>query len=452
MRKQIIAVLGILVLLVTAMAVGAFVTRADAADGYSQDPDAPTLVDEVQQGFRPVGRPQVTEDNCVQTLRQVYSRYTPGQDETTHQEWGSEERTREWVPPVSHTEYRFPFEVREYVPAVEGVKEFKYKQKVVDHKTQYHFRKFTRTKESHNYGITWSDYGPWTPWEPETHTSWEDGNAPLGTPAFHGEDNSGRDRWYRQWQAQWDGQTREVESGSHHEYTDWTTDLLGAPWVKIDERWKVEPQPGHWGPWTPGGITDWSTDPIKPADTDTVRYGDVESQEVEDEAGHYTDWSPWTVLDTGLLAEPVLPENTLTHEYRVTGPFEVGNEDSTEGFSEFVYTAMTDGEPCERPTGHRDRDVSEKCVNGDVMRTTTVSGASPVQAEDGSWFLAPYAHSEQRVVGEDDCAPVVFRKPPEKQQVLPNTGASDHLGLLAALSAALVVSGGVAMAASRRRA
>lgn len=76
---------------------------------------------------------------------------------------------------------------------------------------EYHFRKYTRTKVSHDGGKTWSDFSAWTAWVPETHTSWELSTEPLGAPAFHGKDLDGLDQWYREWQAQFDGLTRTVE-------------------------------------------------------------------------------------------------------------------------------------------------------------------------------------------------------------------------------------------------
>ena len=79
--------------------------------------------------------------------------------------------------------------------------------------TQYHFRKFTRTREGTKVKgeIVWGNYGPWTAWSPEQHTSWENSDAPLGSPAFHGEGKNGNVYWERQWQARFDGQTREVD-------------------------------------------------------------------------------------------------------------------------------------------------------------------------------------------------------------------------------------------------
>jgi hypothetical protein len=472
MRKQIIAVLGILVLLVTAMSVGAFVTRADAADGYSQDPDAPTLVDKVPQGFRPIGRPQVTEDNCVQTLRQIYSRTTDPV---------MAERQRTYVAETTKGEERSAR--KEYTPGTDAqdeVSHLVYSYKQPKFKTQYKgkWQKYVagdvyEKKQGTDPKVGTFPYEVWDSplWDSgpsfQQDNSWQ--NSP---PAFihssggHNNESddyqSGGKTYYKKstsYQYQLiSTQTQQVADG--FEFSGEVTEQRQAPWMllpgypkKVVDSEAVPATPGSWSGWLPGALDfldDWTGDePVTPgvlvgsADQPDVYWN--QTRTVIDEAAH---WGPWSSPDNEGWVYIVGPI-----EQPVPGDVEKQERVEVAGFMEFVYTVTTDGEPCERPTGHRDRDVSEKCVDGDVVRTTTVSGASPVQAEDGSWFLAPYAHSEQRVVGEDDCAPVVFRKPPEKQQqVLPNTGASDHLGLLAALSAALVVSGGVAMAASRRRA
>lgn len=81
--------------------------------------------------------------------------------------------------------------------------------------TEYHFAKFTRerTRTFSIYGWSaWTDYGAWSKYSPETHTSWELSTAPLGQPAYHssGGRNWGTVQWERQWQAQYDGQTRTI--------------------------------------------------------------------------------------------------------------------------------------------------------------------------------------------------------------------------------------------------
>lgn len=120
----------------------------------------------------------------------------------------------------------------EYVPAVVEVShnvEHPAETTLVDHPaetsivhheaevhTEYHFAKFTqertRTKVYGNWS-EWSAYGEWSKYSPETHTSWELGNAPLSTPQFHssGTRDNNKTQWERLWQAQWDGTTRQIE-------------------------------------------------------------------------------------------------------------------------------------------------------------------------------------------------------------------------------------------------
>ena len=88
----------------------------------------------------------------------------------------------------------------------------------------------------------WSAYGPWTQWfdgNNPTHTSWEDGTAPLGSPAQHGEGTGAPEaapgvRWYRQWQAQDTGIIRQVADGTHQEFSGDVKAPLGESWVLLD--------------------------------------------------------------------------------------------------------------------------------------------------------------------------------------------------------------------------
>jgi hypothetical protein len=177
--------------------------------------------------------------------------------------------------------------------------EYKYERTVADYKTQYHFAKFTREKtksadvrgfwqkfspnrgqgpltsapayptdprgtwseKKYNGGPdqdksgvysssdgngrsswfyrqqtvtgTWGDFGPWTKWLPEQHTSWQDSDEPLGTPQLHAQGAN----FYREWQARFDGQTRQVETGTHVETSEWlTAPPAGDGWVQIDSQ------------------------------------------------------------------------------------------------------------------------------------------------------------------------------------------------------------------------
>lgn len=155
--------------------------------------------------------------------------------------------------------------------------EYKYERQVADYKTQYHFRKYTQTKtrtkiQDSQYKWHWSEwsaYGEWTPWQPETHTSWEDSKEPLGQPAYHGGGGQ-NDNYYRQWQARWDGQTKEIKVGSHTESSGWVKSKPeGDGWTKVDERTVVDSEavPGYTIYYVSGGDhtrtlgeSNWTTD------------------------------------------------------------------------------------------------------------------------------------------------------------------------------------------------
>lgn len=97
--------------------------------------------------------------------------------------------------------------------------------------------------------LDWSEWGAWTAWEPETHTSWENSDVPLGQPAHHASGSSNGLNWERQWQAQFDGQTRQVENGTSTETSDWVTSAPeGDGWSIVDTR-QVETKPGVPAKW-----------------------------------------------------------------------------------------------------------------------------------------------------------------------------------------------------------
>lgn len=65
----------------------------------------------------------------------------------------------------------------------------------------------------------WSAYGDWTKYSPETHTSWELSTTPLGSPQFHSSGTRDGVKWERQWQAQYDGQTRTITDKEAYDET-----------------------------------------------------------------------------------------------------------------------------------------------------------------------------------------------------------------------------------------
>lgn len=122
---------------------------------------------------------------------------------------------------IPNPDYQPPVEEQSHIvnhPAVTEVVHHPAETKVVEHEaethTEYHFAKFTRErtreKESRGWG-EWSGYGEWSKYSPETHTSWELGTNPIGSPQFHSSGNHGKNvQWERQWQAMYDGQTRVI--------------------------------------------------------------------------------------------------------------------------------------------------------------------------------------------------------------------------------------------------
>lgn len=91
MRKHISALVAMMLAGAMAMFALAFTsTSASAAEvEYSTDPANPTLVEEVPEGFTALGDPTVTEDNCITTTVQNYSRTTEGAE--------GEVQTTDWL-------------------------------------------------------------------------------------------------------------------------------------------------------------------------------------------------------------------------------------------------------------------------------------------------------------------------------------------------------------------
>lgn len=168
----------------------------------------------------------------------------------------------------------------------------------------------------------WSAWSTWTKWTPETHTSWEDSPTPLGVPQFHGQGTySDGTQWYREWQAQFDGQTRQVKVGSHTEYSAWSA-------------------------WTAYGNNPYLSDPTLPANSDVREYRKSGPVKVIDRAAvpgyteYYTGGTPsrnaadaaW-VRDTAIqgwtrFAERKVVDHAATPEVK-------------------TYYAWTDGKVCD---------------------------------------------------------------------------------------------------------
>jgi hypothetical protein len=190
------------------------------------------------------------------------------------------------------------------IPAVEEVshQEYKYSKQVETFKTQYEIDKFTRerSKETQHYSFTGGKRGTWeapsypgSPGDWQANTSHEPHNSnsadwignsglhytgqwysaswfyfevgdwgpwstpvryvPIGThdsfvdvvpaPNWQEHGDSYTSRYQRDWALLATGATQQVSTGFMTEYYnggDWTTDVLGDPWTKIDERKVVD--------------------------------------------------------------------------------------------------------------------------------------------------------------------------------------------------------------------
>ena len=307
----------------------------------------------------------MTANECDTTRSWVHTK--PGTAETFHKEY----QHKRSVEAQTKTVYSY----KKVTPAVQGVKEFKYKKPktkqvteykykkpVKTYKTEYHFAKFTHTKEKPRYG-SWGAYGPWTKWSPETHTSWETSNAPLGTPQQHGSGTySNGTQWYREWQAQWDGQTRQVQTGTTYEYKDWTTEVLGSPWVKYDQRTTTVPDGYEYSDWT----TEVRNSPwIK---TDERWKVEPQPEKVEYSGERDTTLpSPWVLLVGYPKTETIADAYTEYYVTATTTTRDIDNaawvtQPAIQGWTQFkdrdvsnndatdpvvTYYAWTDGKECE---------------------------------------------------------------------------------------------------------
>ncbi len=152
--------------------------------------------------------------------------------------------TRSWtltVPgteAVTHIEKKYKKTVT--IPGKDAVthKEYKYQRVTEKTKTQWYFAKYTETRSGVKVEgeVQWGAYGPWVKWSPETHTSWQDSDTPLGSPAYHADWKEGNTYYYRLWQARPTGLTRTVPDGTLTETTsDWVLTMpAGSGWVQTD--------------------------------------------------------------------------------------------------------------------------------------------------------------------------------------------------------------------------
>lgn len=256
------------------------------AGQYSQNPDDPTLVDEVPDGFDPLGEPDVVVDDCITTTTQVFSRVT---DE---------------VPAVTHDEYRYSREVPTY-------------------KTQYEIDKFTRER-TREKAATWQRYsyignlprpifGPdIAPWAWQADVAGDPHG--IGQEGIYQKGN-GNGSWfyleqtgwtYGPW-SDWSTPERYVPHGTHDSFVD---EVPTPNWQKhfyndtYQRQWAL----------LPTGVT-------KPVQTGTV-----------------TEYFP---SEDGYTANIPVGEG-----WKIVDNTKVVDTEAVPGFTEYVYTVTVEGESC----------------------------------------------------------------------------------------------------------
>jgi hypothetical protein len=407
----------------------------------------------------------------------------PAVEEQSHTEYQIK-RYVDAVEEVSHTEYRFPIDQRTYTPGQQETshQEYKYKKSVKDYKTEnkYMYRKYVKgyfeNRQGQNKGsFAYELYSPVNGWSGELHHEgeWGQESATDGTGGhndttgynYDGNRKHSTNYEYRKSELI---DTRQVENGSHYEYSDWTTEVRGAPWVKTDERKVVDSEtvPPSFGPWSFKEFTPWVLSDTLPADPDTqdgednllnllrVRADGMESKKVvttEAVDGYWVYYTnpgestneadaAWILASEGLGAPwvnhaertvvDVEAVDAYTLYYVLGGEPSLSSEDASwllaeqapgEGWTQFdqrtvmhgdgtpevvTYYAYTDGAECEKPEGFENTDSSSECVKGDLVTTNSTETGTPVQAEDGSWTVEVTATSSQSVKEDAlKCAP-----------------------------------------------
>lgn len=212
--------------------------------------------------------------------------------------------TYEWVRSIaqSHPEYKY----KKTIPAVAGVKEYKYKKEVKTYKTQHwaKYQKHVKGRVEKHVSGSWRDTGTdfdWTKWEGDFWNTtgsfkvrdWADTASPdVIEEGGHGSvsDTYVQNGYTYRLQSERysyrviDRQTREVQTGSTWEYSDWTTEVRGAPWIKVEERWKTEPVPAYDVYYvTGGGSTTTNTDANWTRDTPGSPWVKFDQRTVQDQ-------------------------------------------------------------------------------------------------------------------------------------------------------------------------
>lgn len=190
-----------------------------------------------------------------------FFRIIPGQDEVTHEEY----RFTRLNPGQDETFTQY-FKYKKVIPATAGVEECQWKISVDDYTTKYQYQKQVKGVVQVKGPYGWQNTGGTFDWEWYTSPSYQwsfDDTSVLES----GGHNSVQATWteggkqYRKvttaYQYAQNGVTEQVKTGSHWDYQ-WSTEKPGEGWVKTgDCRWLVEPTPEQVVYYNDG---DWTTD------------------------------------------------------------------------------------------------------------------------------------------------------------------------------------------------
>lgn len=331
---------------VLAASFGAFagVSSANELD-YSTNPDAPTVVDQVPQGFVPLGDPSVVpnDDDCTVTTTQKFKLtqlegYDPGQKRILSYGW--EERTRTKQFTTEHEVDKFTRErTRTYTPEVKG---------------QHYSLKG-------NSGIGKNDTPVFPAWYWQANTHHEPHQHAIypveGSTLHYTSTGNGKRDWFY------------FEAGTPASYGDWSEWSTPTRWVPTGSHlaWVDAVPAANWRPHGQQTSTyqrQWSVYPT--GNTRQVVSG-------------YTDWTEWGGGETGLDKEPTLPPNTDTHEYRLLEP-KVEQEFKPEipgtNVTYYVATVVTEDVDCKVAALTPTVNPSEDC---DVQGTLTLAPVEGIQ-------------------------------------------------------------------------
>lgn len=306
-RRALVAFV-VLALLTAFVVIFATQREANAADGYSTDPENPTLVEEVPEGFTALGDPTSVTEDCITTTEQVYSRTTSG-SEASYTEW------TEWA------ETQSGLLTEPTVPANTDVHEWQVTGpvKVIDSPaTDGYFTEWAndgapiRTEENvapgantdtvRYTGPTETDAEVVTPAKPGQHYSWNGGNRGVDDPPLG-----------------------DVPPGDN-----WTLQGTG-----FDPHLQGEGDPATWFPVDPAtsGLHVTGNSPSNASWFYYVPGTDAVTD---------TDWLWQKQVREWVPGQGEQSHNEWAVEER-TRTFIPAGEDVTE----YVYTSVTTGEPCE---------------------------------------------------------------------------------------------------------